>query len=65
MWPINYNTILSHTFPTRKVKQKKSSENIPLKMEDTDFSKTYSGIKAFNNLPTYVKNLLQTKKQIK
>jgi hypothetical protein len=25
----------------------------------------YSGIKAFNNLPTYVKNLLQTKKQFK
>jgi hypothetical protein len=25
----------------------------------------YSGIKAFNNLPTYVKNLLQTRKQFK
>jgi hypothetical protein len=25
----------------------------------------YSGIKAFNNLPNYVKNLLQTKKQFK
>ena len=25
----------------------------------------YSGIKAFNNLPTYVKNFLQTKKQFK
>jgi len=25
----------------------------------------YSGIKAFNNLPTYLKNLLQTKKQFK
>ena len=25
----------------------------------------YPGIKAFNNLPTYVKNLLQTKKQFK
>jgi len=25
----------------------------------------YSGIKVFNNLPTYVKNLLQTKKQFK
>ena len=25
----------------------------------------YSGIKAVNNLPTYVKNLLQTKKQFK
>jgi hypothetical protein len=25
----------------------------------------YSGIKAFNNSPTYVKNLLQTKKQHK
>ena len=25
----------------------------------------YYGIKAFNNLPTYVKNLLQTKKQFK
>ena len=25
----------------------------------------YSGLKAFNNLPTYVKNLLQTKKQFK
>jgi hypothetical protein len=25
----------------------------------------YSGIKAFNNLPTYIKNLLQTKKQVK
>jgi hypothetical protein len=25
----------------------------------------YSGIKAFNKLPTYVKNLLQTKKQLK
>jgi len=25
----------------------------------------YSGIKAFNNLPTYVKNLLQTKRQFK
>jgi hypothetical protein len=25
----------------------------------------YSGIKAFNNLPTYVKNLLQTTKQFK
>jgi hypothetical protein len=25
----------------------------------------YSGIKAFNNLPSYVKNLLQNKKQFK
>jgi hypothetical protein len=25
----------------------------------------YSGINAFNNLPTYVKNLLQTKKELK
>jgi hypothetical protein len=25
----------------------------------------YSGIKAFSHLPTYVKNLLQTKKQLK
>jgi hypothetical protein len=25
----------------------------------------YSGIKAFNNLPTYVKNLLWTKKRFK
>jgi hypothetical protein len=25
----------------------------------------YSGIRAFNNLPTYVKNLLQTRKQFK
>ena len=25
----------------------------------------YSGIKAFSNLPTYVKNLLQTKKHFK
>ena len=25
----------------------------------------YSGIKAFNNLPSYIKNLLQTKKQFK
>jgi hypothetical protein len=25
----------------------------------------YSGIKAFNNLPTYIKNLLQTKKHFK
>jgi hypothetical protein len=25
----------------------------------------YSGIKAFNNLPAYIKNLLQTKKQFK
>jgi len=25
----------------------------------------YSGIKAFHNLPTYIKNLLQTKKQFK
>ena len=25
----------------------------------------YSGIKAFNNLPSYIKNLLQTKKQLK
>ena len=25
----------------------------------------YSGIKAFNNLPTYIKNLLQTKNQFK
>ena len=66
MWAINYNTILSHMFPMRKVKQKKTiSWNIPLKMEDTEFSMTYSGIKAFNNLPTYVKNLLQTKKQFK
>jgi len=41
MWAINYNTIISYMFPMRKVKQKKnSSENIPLKMEDTDFSKT-------------------------
>ena len=25
----------------------------------------YSGIKAFSNLPSYIKNLLQTKKQLK
>ena len=37
----------------------------PSKLTVSQRGPYYCGIKAFNNLPTYVKNRLQTKKQFK
>ena len=51
-----------HSFNT---KNKSNLHPPPSKLTVFQRGPYYSGIKAFNNLPTYVKNLLQTKKQFK
>ena len=51
-----------HGFNT---KNKSNLHLPPSKLTVSQKGPYYSGIKAFNNLPTYVKNLLQTKKQFK
>jgi hypothetical protein len=51
-----------HGFNT---KNKSNLHLSPSKLTVSQRGPYYFGIKAFNNLPTYVKNLLQTKKQFK
>jgi hypothetical protein len=51
-----------HGFNT---KNKSNLHLPPLKLTVYQRGPYYSGIKAFSNLPTYVKNLLQTRKQFK
>jgi len=51
-----------HSFNTKK---KIEFASTTLKIDSVPERTIYSGIKAFNNLPSYVKNLLQTKKQFK
>jgi hypothetical protein len=51
-----------HSFNT---KNKSNLHPPPSKLTVFQRGPSYSGIKAFNNLPSYVKNLLQTKKQFK
>jgi len=46
-------------------KNKSNLHLLPSKLTVYQRGPYYSGIKAFNNLPTYVKNLLQTRKQCK
>jgi hypothetical protein len=46
-------------------KNKSNLHTPPSKLTVYQRGPYYSGIKDFNNLPTYVKNLLQTKKQFK
>jgi hypothetical protein len=51
-----------HSFNT---KNKSNLHPPPSKLAVLQRGPYYSGIRAFNNLPSYVKNLLQTKKQFK
>jgi hypothetical protein len=51
-----------HGFNT---KNKSNLHLTPSRLTVSQRGPYYSGIKAFNNLPTYVKNHLQTKKQFK
>jgi hypothetical protein len=51
-----------HGFNT---KNKSNLHLPPTKLTICQKGPYYSGIKAFNNLPTYIKNLLQNKKQFK
>ena len=49
-----------HSF---NIKNKSNLHPPPPKLTVFQMGTYYTGIKAFNNVPTYVKNLLQTKKQ--
>jgi hypothetical protein len=51
-----------HSFNTKK---KSNLHPPPSKLTIFQSAPYYTGIKAFNNLPYYVKNLLQTKKEFK
>jgi hypothetical protein len=48
-----------------RTKNKSNLHLPPSKLTVNQRGPYYSGIKAFSNLPTYVKNLLQTRKQFK